>query len=232
MRRWTFSLLIALSAFGLGSTIAVQFYQRVPPNIQQSNQPLVLSRSYGDFRADLKTYSTPTPSESEDGNDDYKCSGLDNEDFFEPAINRWLKGKKLSTKPMRPPEEYRSDGDEYTASLVDVNQDGRDELMIKAYCSPLENCRFFIYEKQGKDYRQIFFSRTGIQTVSFTETSINHYPKIRVRTKLDEKSGFFLTYELDKTYYDATDCTKYKIDKVGTVSTAPIECYLVDDCEK
>ena len=180
----------------------------------------------------MRKNSLQSPPQVEESDDSYICSGLDNEDFFEPAITRWMKGKKLSTNLMRPPKEYRSDDDEYTASLVDVNQDGKDELMIKAYCSPIENCRFFIYEKQGKEYRQLFFSRTGIQTISFVETSINHYPKIRVRTKINEKSGFYSTYEFDKTYYDTTDCAKYVFDKFGKDNATPVDCYLVDDGEK
>jgi hypothetical protein len=88
---------------------------------------------------------------------------------------------------MRPPV-YRSPGDEYFPSLVDVNSDGKEELMVKSYCSALNNCWFDIYRRVGTGFDRIFFTYNSGQKVDLLESTHKGFRDIEITTKKDESN--------------------------------------------
>lgn len=219
MNRYAFYFVVSLLAFAVGITSFLVFYrQREIPNDLLPVEKIEVSKT------------TPTNSiiEQPISSDEEVCSGLDAEDYFEPAIAKWFKGQKVEEKPMRPPKEYRSEGDEYVPSLIDVNQDSKKELMIKGYCSPMKNCAFYIFEKNGCEYKRLFYSHHKIQSVSFGKSSHKGYREIKTTTKLNERTGFYSTYKYNGEYYETNNCFKYEN---GKKNLSPIECYLVEDEE-
>lgn len=72
-----------------------------------------------------------------------------------PIIRKWL--RKEEVVDVRYCENVRP-------QLVDLNEDGIDELAIRYGCSPTGNCSMDVYERKGRSYRQIFADR---QMVSY-----------------------------------------------------------------
>ncbi|MBX7174436.1 MAG: hypothetical protein K1X72_25915 [Pyrinomonadaceae bacterium] len=220
MNRYAFYLIISLLAFGIGITSFLFFYQQ--KEISQSNKFLRVEEIE-------VSNSIPTHIQTVASDEDEICSGLDAEDYFEPAIKKWLKEQKIEEKPIRPPKEYQSEGDKFIPSLIDVNHDGRKELMIKWYCSPTKNCAVYIFEKKDNDYRRLFFSCQKIQAIHFGKSSYKGYQEIQTTTKLNEKTGFYSTYKFNGEYYDTTKCFQFDHEKNKKEDISLVECYMVED---
>lgn len=148
MRRYIFYLSAALLAFGVGSFVAGNLYQ-LNEVISMKNEAIALETVE-------KQGKTAVVSKAADIDEEEHCSGLSNDDSFEPAINKWTKGKIIEGKPMRPPEDYRSEGDEFVPSLIDINFDSKKELLIKSNCSPVNNCYLTLYKKTKRITNQYF----------------------------------------------------------------------------
>jgi hypothetical protein len=170
--------------------------------------------------------------ELEDSDESDVCSGLDNSAYDEPAIKKWLRGEKFSEKAMRPPIEYRSEGDEFFPSLVDVNGDNKNELMVKSYCSPLKNCYFSIYEKSGKGFHELFLTNNTGQAVNLLKSTHKGYRDIEITTKINGSTGFVSRYFFNDYAYDPEECFAYHTTGTGDRAITPIDCYEVEDDRK
>lgn len=148
--------------------------------------------------------------ETQESDEDYICGGLDDIDYFQPAITKGLRGGKFKGKPMRPPLEYRSADDAYFPSLVDVNGDGRKELAIQAWCAPVGNCELWILKKNGNDYRVLLRSLPGsVQTFKFLRTRSHGFFDLETRDHGDAWSGGIAIYKYDGRKYKARSCSTY-----------------------
>jgi hypothetical protein len=220
MRRFLLYLPVCLITFALGVGAIILFITSqsqpvevpVVPDVVQAPDPINIP------------VVEPEPANSDEGD---ICSGLDLSDYQEPAIEKWLRGEKFTGKPMRPPIEYRGEGDEYFPSLVDVDSDGRMELMVKTYCSPVHNCYFNIYEKVGQDYRQLFQTYEPGREVNFLSSNRLGYRDIEITTKRDSSSGFLSYYRFNGSYYDTSRCFGYRTEKGNRKRLLSIACYLV-----
>ena len=222
MRRIIFYLLVALLAFGIGSFIVISLYQQ--------QQTISIKREIASVKTISEVENVPVVNKVEDTNEQKICSGLSSDDLFEPAIKNWLKGKLIEGKPMRPPKEYRSEGDEFVPSLVDINLDGRKELLIKSHCSPMSNCYFTLYKRTRNGYESILINPLRkIQNVSFGKSAQKDYLDIKAKTQQTENSGFHSTYKYDGEMYQAIECFKYSISRQFTENLESINCNLVED---
>lgn len=162
MRRFTFYVLVAVLAFGIGSLIAFNFYwkpQTAPqkagqkPHLEISNQ----TRSVQTFSIDTK-----------------------NLPVYENTVKD-VEGKKPFCKDKRilpiwdliKKDEYfqRQSGgtflnpncsDIFEILNFDLNKDGNKEIILRGnssgLCGATGNCGFWIFEKKGKKYRKILSS--------------------------------------------------------------------------
>ncbi len=218
MLRRAFYLAVALLAFGIGLFFVGRFYwqQDVPLEIEM--------RSVWEIKTSEDAPSLSVAS----GEERRICSRISKEDYFEPAISRWLKGKKIRAKPMSPPTDYQSCDIGYLASLMDVNQDGKKELMIKMDCPPfMINCFFVIYEKQEKGYKEIFSTRT--HSIKLGKASNRDYLDIEAETWQSRGKEFHSVYKFDGERYNATECSQYSFDEKGNENIKPIECGVIEN---
>jgi hypothetical protein len=83
-----------------------------------------------------------------------------------------------------PPESLYTVAKDMRLKTVDLNGDGRREVMLQAYsfslCGATGNCQFWVYERQGRGFRKLLDSRGkdgvgGIRLIEVRRTRTNGY---------------------------------------------------------
>jgi len=185
MRRYTFYLSVALLAFGMGSLVVFSFYWKT------IEQPLEISNN-------LETLESQSvlPTETKIIQDDKitkyfkktleevcaetKCTG---DGTLKPIIKKWLKGEKLKNEvtslwTLKVRQAFTEES--ALPSLVDLNLDGKKELILQSECAPVGNCQFDLYIKKGKGYSNLL-STSMVQVFEVLKTSTNTFKDLHLR---------------------------------------------------
>src|SRR5215204_6395040 len=103
MRRYAFYLAVALLTFGIGILAGALFVlknlnktETVGFEKMKKDEP---SQNQSDEKK-LKQIEPQVEVLTDNPSDEEICSGIDNDDYHEPAIKKWLKGQKIEEKPM------------------------------------------------------------------------------------------------------------------------------------
>jgi len=184
MRRWAFYLSVALLAFGIGSLVVFKFYWRTEKPAEQTE----ISRTN-----EIDTSLTSTPViEQDDSVSKYfkpleeicaktKCIG---DGTFKPLIKKWLKGENLKNEQtsLWTLKERQSMREEAALpSLVDLNSDAKNELILQSDCAAVGNCQFDVFIKKEKGYSNLL-STSMVQVFEVLQTSTNGFKDLHLRT--------------------------------------------------
>ena len=209
MRRWFFYLLIALTAFGVGSLIAKKFYwetEKIIPN----NTEVFKTRTFGDFREDLRKNSLQSPTDNQ------------------PAINKkksfTCNSKILSAvlKDSRRDRDFDTNFENYLEAsgdsdcqdilqinqTVDLNGDGINEFVVRGnssfLCGATGNCSMWIYKKSGNGYKKLL--DTGGEYLTVKRSSTNGYKNIFVRDHESASESYQTTFKFNRGKYEESRC--------------------------
>lgn len=199
MRRIFFYLSVALLAFGIGSSVAFEFYwntEKIVPKVKVEKFEVTESKQSSNDDSEIQTI---------EDSEDKVCSGISQDDIFEPVIKKWLKGKKIKEKLTSPGEDYEAFG-KFVPKLLDVNSDGKQELQIKSDCLLNGSCYYCIYQKVEGDYKNIFFPMYKIQTVEFGDKNSKGYREIKTVAKADDNKKYVAYFNFDGQFYSADKC--------------------------
>ncbi len=155
-----------------------------------------------------------------------ECGEFSDEVDFEPFLDKWLSGERLLDAPYckdGSSQAFRFDERNVHPSYLDVNGDGKDELVLQTGCSPTGNCGMWIFERMDNDYRNIFVSARGVQTFKRSEEKNKGYFDLETRMHGGATNGDLIIYRFDGDHYKPKACYTYDyIDKnSGAVLNEP-----------
>lgn len=157
-------LLVALLTFGIGSFIALNFYgkgQNEPRNIEnpEIKQPDFSSKIKPVKSYSIKEYeqifSAASPKKEVPQNPfcrDTKILPIWNQLINDKTFKDWEADSRDSLDC----------SEMLDVKQLDLNRDGQKEILLRGknsnLCSPVGNCAFWIYSKNGKKYRKLIHS--------------------------------------------------------------------------
>lgn len=245
MRRKVFYLVIALLAFGIGFYF-VQFYiwqiiEKKNESVNWTNEEVEKFVSSNHNSIKVKTRKEEFLTKKE------KALIL-----FEPTLKKWLNGETLVNSVETSPDIIHkiTDGkfntvDEnslllaaeknYKPSLIDVNDNGENELAILSNCWPPEFCELWIFKKTKNDFQIILSTYTDVENFNLRKTKTNGYFVIET-THSYPKSKTSLgmkIYKFNGEEYIMEECYDYiylyedkngELHKLAKPKYSPLHC--------
>jgi len=104
-------------------------------------------------------------------------------------------------------QEIEENAQDALVKIVDLNGDGTPEIIVQGSldegCSPTGNCRFWIFQKSGQEYKLLFY-REAIQSFTIEKTSSHGFSDVAVAThdSATESTVRLLQYR-EGTYHEA-----------------------------
>jgi hypothetical protein len=206
MRRFSFYITVALLTFGIGSFIAFQFFWHT------EKQPAV--QSIEEFKPEISIPTRIHLPQIRDVvlNEIDECEEYSDEVIYQPIIKKWLRGETLKNVPYcskNGKEAKGFNGLNVTPSLVDLNKDGKSELVLESGCSPTGNCNMEIFERTEKGNREIFSAVHGVQVFGLNKSSNKGYYDIWARMHGSWNSGDMIVYRFNGKNYKPLKCFEY-----------------------
>ena len=141
------------------------------------------------------------------------------EKSFQPLIRRWLAGENLDGQFV---DLDWGEGTEWAAynqkqakvALLDVDDDGRQELGFQTACAPVGNCLFHLYRREGNGFTQIG-SVSMVQTFKLRKTKTNGLFDLETRAHGSANSGGIAVYRFDGKEYAISECFGYEYKMTG-----------------
>ena len=97
--------------------------------------------------------------------------------LLKPTIRKWLRGEKVWKRFY----ELSNDGFRFEPAELDLNKDGRKELLIRSGCAAVGNCQFWVFRKTAHGYQMILKTLPGsVQTYRL----LRHRPRAILILKL------------------------------------------------
>ncbi|MDI1240743.1 MAG: hypothetical protein PSX80_02335 [bacterium] len=168
---------------------------------------------------DVTNASMPLPvaTESEPPSDEQMT--MWEEKSVQPLIRRWLAGENLDGQFV---DLDWGEGMEWAAynqkqakvALLDVDDDGRQELGFQTACAPVGNCLFHIYRREGNGFAQIG-SASMVQTFKLRKTKTNGLFDLETRAHDSAISGGIAVYKFDGKEYVISECFGYEYKVTG-----------------
>jgi hypothetical protein len=194
-------LLTALIALGLG-IVAV-------PTLDEQTPQLVV---------EIETFvATPSPearvssplSLSEDN-----CGEWDGDEDIplRTLVRKWLRGEQIKDVPYCSKTAIEATG--YNVSnvhpeLIDLNDDGVDELAIRYFCSPTGNCSMKIYQRIGRFSREIFADRQMVNYFEKVGGFHAGFSDFQTRSHGSCCDGDQVVYRFNGKTYEPVSCAEY-----------------------
>ncbi len=209
MRRWFFYLLIGLSSFGIGSVIAERF-NRQTEKIFPNTQEVFKTRSFGNFREDIRRNSLQFPIENQPAVK--KKSAFTCNNKILSAVLNDLRKQKDFDEDAKNHLEFSDDSDcqdiLYINQTVDLNGDGINEFVVRGanffLCGATGNCQMWIYKKSGNSYKKLL--DTGGEILLVKKNLTSGYKNIFVRNHGSCASSYQTTYKFNRGKYEESQC--------------------------
>lgn len=209
MRRWFFYILIGFSAFGLGALIAGNFFRQnesVSPNAQE----IFETRTFGDFRADLRRNTTETPIVEQPSIK--KKSIFACKDKILSAVLNDLRKRKDFIEDLKfyldKGESWSCEDILYVTQSVDLNGDGVNEKVVRGkntlLCGGTGNCPTWIYKKSSGVYKRLLES--GGVSLEVRRKLTNGYRNIFVKDHASCCTSYQTSYKFDRGNYKENQC--------------------------
>jgi hypothetical protein len=212
MKKFSFYIATAFLAFGFGVSIVYFAVFKRENNV--AIMPIVQT-TYGNFRqqpfsADHPTFYSVEPWRNVTPREKIGCKN-----------KLYLKIKKsyLSSDNLESEEELRDYTDYFettdckdifrTEKVIDLNNDGKKEIIIRGIegsflCGGTGNCGEWIFEKIGKDYRQLLNASALSLTVKKEKT--RNYNDIFTKGHFSAAETYETTYKFNGKKYIESNC--------------------------
>jgi hypothetical protein len=105
---------------------------------------------------------------------------------------------------------------ELRAQAVDLNNDGKPELIVRGSCSVVGNCSTWIFRKTKSGYQELLIN--DAQIIRFGRVGTHGYRDIIFKVHGSAYESNFFTYKFDGTRYHLMGCLYRNyayIDKEG-----------------
>jgi hypothetical protein len=191
----------ALLSFLVGLA-AVQLVSVEAP--EKQTEPLVVIARFGSARESTAAAAFEPP--------DDNCGPWSDDVPLRPIISKWLRNEKIKHVPHCSStliEATAFNPSNVHPELIDLNDDGIDELVVRYLCSPTGNCAMNIYQRSGKSYRQIFAERQMVN--HFTNLDLKHagFRNLQTRSHGSCCDGGQVTYRFNGKAYKPVACAEY-----------------------
>lgn len=94
-------------------------------------------------------------------------------------------------------------------SFVDLDEDGRNELAVKYFCSGTGNCSMKIYKQDGDTAREIFSDRQAVSYYDKVGGSNKGYRDLQTRSHGSCCDGDQVVYRYNGRRYQPLSCAEY-----------------------
>jgi hypothetical protein len=216
MRRYTIYLSVALLAFGIGSFVVFKFYWKTEKRVEQveTSHPIKIENpptSSSTIKLDDSISKLFRPLEEICA--ETKCIG---DGTLNPLIKKWLNGKNLKNEQtsLWTLKERQSMREEAALpSLVDLNSDAKNELILQSDCAAVGNCQFIILSKKGKRYSNLL-STSMVQVFEVLKTSTNDFKDLHLRTHGSAFESYHRLMKFNGRKYVQKKCWEESYEKL------------------
>ncbi|MBL8181533.1 MAG: hypothetical protein JNL64_07935 [Blastocatellia bacterium] len=174
----------------------------------------------------------------------YTCGDETGETNFKPVLKAWLAGVRFNediycSETLKLAKAFS--GANISLSEIDVNGDSQMELAIKTQCSMTGNCQLFIFQRSGKQAKQIFRDRNMTQLFGVSAKRNLGYSDIWTRDHGSWNSGGQVKYRFNGRSYVPNSCSDYEYqvtesadrkvahtNEVATISPRPCSTMLAE----
>lgn len=195
---------IAVLTFSVG-LLSVWFapgnYELDKPSIPVADEPV---------KVDEKTPG-PEPFELPEDN----CGDDLSDDIpLEPIIRKWLRNEEIKDTVYCSKTAIEASGYNGTnvlPQLVDINDDGIDELAVRYGCSGTGNCSMKIFQRLGTSYRLIFDDRHSVSYFEKVGERHSGFRDIQTRSHDSCCDGEQVTYRFAGKAFKPISCASYSV---------------------
>lgn len=181
----------------------------------------------------LAVVQIPSPSVEQTPSKPYEfpkdnCGGWTENVPLRPIIGKWLRNEKIMDVPYCSKSAIEATAFNPTnvlPELIDLNDDGTDELAIRYLCSPTGNCSMNIYQRFGKSYRQIFADRQMVQYFDKLGKKHAGFRDLQMRSHGSCCDGDQVTYRFNGNAYKPISCAEYSYwnqENSGAIEKKPV----------
>ena len=178
----------------------------------------------------VDTYIPPieqTPSTSYEFPKD-NCGDWTDNVPLRPIIGKWLRNEKI--KDVAYCSKTAIEATAFNPSnvlpeLIDLNDDGIDELALRYLCSPTGNCSMNVYQRIGKSYRQIFADRQMVNYFDKLGRKHAGFRDLQTRSHGSCCDGDQVTYQFNGRAYKPISCAEYSYwnqESSGEIEKKPV----------
>jgi hypothetical protein len=131
---------------------------------------------------------------------------------LKPIINRWLRNEEIKEVPYcsgTATEATAYNSSNVLPKLIDVNDDGIDELAVRYGCSPTGNCSMNIYQRVRRSYRLIFADRQAVSYFEKLSTNYGGFSDLQTRSHGSCCDGDQVHYRFNGKTYQPVSCAAY-----------------------
>lgn len=205
MRRFTFYILVAVLAFGVGSLITLNFYFQ--NDAGEITNESINSEEHSDAIPEFSDVS----------------SNKDNKEIYPVCTNKVVlslwKDLKTDKKYEKWKEVFEDESNclekMFKVETFDLNADGKNEFLVRGndieFCGATCNCDFWIYRKSGEKYYKILSGYSYLDNrniFSQIEKSRNNkYKDILLEVRVQRNAHAYRLYKFDGKQYRERKCS-------------------------
>lgn len=204
------SFLVGLAAVQLARVEAPEIHLEPLPVIETPSPPVE------------QTLSTPYEFPQDN------CGGWTENVPLRPIIGKWLRNEKIKDVAYCSKTAIEATGfnpSNVLPELIDLNDDGVNELAIRYLCSPTGNCSMNIYQRMGKSYRQVFSDRQMVNYFDKLGGKHAGFRDLQTRSHGSCCDGDQVTYRFNGRAYKPISCAAYSYwnqETSGEIEKKPV----------
>lgn len=131
---------------------------------------------------------------------------------LKPIIRKWLRNEEIKDTiycSKNAVEASGYNGTNVLPQLIDINDDGIDELAVRYGCSGTGNCSMKIFQRLGTSYRQVFADQQSVNYFEKVGERHNGFRDIQTRSHGSCCDGDQVTYRFTGKAYKPISCASY-----------------------
>ncbi|HMT06445.1 MAG TPA: hypothetical protein PKA82_00470 [Pyrinomonadaceae bacterium] len=200
--RRSFYVLIAVLTFTIGLLcvrLAADDSEQIHRELPVADEPVKVAEK----ASDPEPFNLPEDNCGDDLSDDIP---------LRPIIRKWIRKEKIKdtiycSKTAIEASGYN--GTNVLPQLIDINDDGIDELAVRYGCSGTGNCSMKIFQRFGKSYRQVFADQQSVNYFEKVGERHDGFRDIQTRSHGSCCDGDQVTYRFTGKAYKPISCASY-----------------------